>query len=124
MTVQVPPVSANSGSLKVAIGLPRVAVAVPLLVIVRVIGELLEPTFTEPNDVTLGVICKPGVGGGGLPEALIAPAVQGPVDGRALPFLSTLSAAMPSEVRFAPRLMAGELTLSVPSLFTKLVEVL
>lgn len=121
LILQVPPVRANSGSLKVAIGLPSVAVAVPLLVTVRVIGELLEPTFTEPKDGG-ELIESPGVGGA-VPK-LIAPEVQGPVAGRGLPFLSEFRAVMPSEVRLAPRFIAGELTFSVPSLFTKPVEAL
>ena len=45
-------------------------------------------------------------GVGPLLPRLNAPSVHGPVPGRAAPFLSTLSAASPSEVRFAPTLEA------------------
>lgn len=71
---QVPvPTFENVGSLKFTTGLPSVAVVLPLLVTVTVIGELGLPTFTLPKAAGSGAIVRPGLG---APLALYAPIVH------------------------------------------------
>lgn len=84
--VQVPPVRANCGSLKVATMVPNVAVAVPLLVTVAVCGELEAGMVTVPKGMLFGEMVR--LGAGGWLPGFKAPIVQGPLAGRGLPFLS------------------------------------